>query len=237
MAPPDAGPRLRVPVEGPLSADDLVGAFSAINSAYVALYEHESVQTAALRLAADLRPDIIRSFAVPPPEEPRWRRSPWRRASYGWYWPGSLGREDRLVVVRVEFASPGFSVFGGAGGPLETLRKTAQDRHERRKDKEWREDLDREQQEADIALRRGEEERVEAEARSLRAKADQEEVEAFRQKYALLKELLGVEEARRWAVRELADSRLAFDALAGNSDEEPRLLDPPPTSIEDPPNL
>lgn len=53
--------------------------------------------------------------------------------------------DDRLVLRAVELASPGFWEFLGKLNPLEVLRLYLKDRHERRKDREYREAAEREQ--------------------------------------------------------------------------------------------
>ena len=51
---------------------------------------------------------------------------------------------DKLTLHRIEFRSPGFWEFLGSLNPLEVLRKWAADRHERRKDRQYRERLEAE---------------------------------------------------------------------------------------------
>jgi len=50
---------------------------------------------------------------------------------------------DRLRLFAVQLSSPGFWQFLGKLNPLEVIRQFLQDRHERRKDREYREDADR----------------------------------------------------------------------------------------------
>ncbi len=52
--------------------------------------------------------------------------------------------EDRLRIRSVVVQSPGFWDFVGSLSPLETLRKYIQDRHERRKDMDYRNRLESE---------------------------------------------------------------------------------------------
>lgn len=59
---------------------------------------------------------------------------------------------EPLVVNRVVLESPGFWEFIGALNPLEVLRKYLNDRHERRKDREYREGSERRQLEIENAL-------------------------------------------------------------------------------------
>lgn len=51
---------------------------------------------------------------------------------------------DRLVMHAVSLRSPGFWEFLGKLNPLEVLRQYLNDRHERRKDREYRESAERE---------------------------------------------------------------------------------------------
>jgi hypothetical protein len=53
--------------------------------------------------------------------------------------PSSLvGLEDRLFLQSCEVGSPGFLEFLGSLNPLEAIRKYLGDRHERQKDREYR---------------------------------------------------------------------------------------------------
>lgn len=57
--------------------------------------------------------------------------------------------DDKLRLMSVVIQSPGIWEFLGSLNPLETLRKYVNDRHEQRKDREYREPLERER----LALR------------------------------------------------------------------------------------
>jgi hypothetical protein len=46
--------------------------------------------------------------------------------------------QDQLRLTKVEFQSPGFWEFAGSLNPLEVMRKWAQDRHDRKKDQDFR---------------------------------------------------------------------------------------------------
>jgi len=59
---------------------------------------------------------------------------------------------DRLIVHRVVLRSPGFWEFLGTLNPLEVIRKYLNDRHERRKDREYREGAERRRLEIENAL-------------------------------------------------------------------------------------
>lgn len=51
----------------------------------------------------------------------------------------TVGSQDRLLLASVRLESPGFWEFLGRLNPLEVLRLSINDWHERRKDREWRE--------------------------------------------------------------------------------------------------
>jgi hypothetical protein len=51
----------------------------------------------------------------------------------------AVPRAEQLVLLAVSVASPGFWEFLGTLNPLEVLRRYLNDRHERRKDREYRE--------------------------------------------------------------------------------------------------
>jgi hypothetical protein len=55
-----------------------------------------------------------------------------------------VGRQQRLVLERARLESPGSWDIAGIGAALEVIRKFVNDRHERRKDKEYRAPLERE---------------------------------------------------------------------------------------------
>ena len=52
--------------------------------------------------------------------------------------------EDRLTVHSIVIQSPGFWEFLGSANVLETIRKYLSDRHDRKKDKEYRSRLEKE---------------------------------------------------------------------------------------------
>jgi hypothetical protein len=51
--------------------------------------------------------------------------------------------EERLILEKAEFASPGFVEVLGSLNPLEVIRNYLQDRHRRRQDREYREEAER----------------------------------------------------------------------------------------------
>jgi len=130
-----------------------------------------------------------------------------RKGPKPWIWHVDsqvLPDKARLCFVRLRADSPGMGDLSGATGPLETLRKYRVDRDERRKDAEWREQLQREGMEIENDLKRQERDRAEALAESART-------EAIRQRFELLIEVLGVDEARTVLARELTSANRALD--------------------------
>ena len=81
---------------------------------------------------------------------------PFRYLPPPWSFPNQVSQgamaAEPLVVNRVVLESPGFWEFVGALNPLEVLRKYLTDRHERRKDREYREGAERRQLEIENAL-------------------------------------------------------------------------------------
>lgn len=57
--------------------------------------------------------------------------------------PDEVGVAQPLIVGRVRFESPGLLEFLGALNPLEVLRKYINDRHERQKDRSYRDEAER----------------------------------------------------------------------------------------------
>jgi hypothetical protein len=75
--------------------------------------------------------------------------------------------QERLRLRRIQIQSPGFWEFVGALSPLETVRRYLHDRHERKKDRAYRDSLDAE--------------RLELENERLRTEVAQGRVELLRQ--------------------------------------------------------
>lgn len=81
---------------------------------------------------------------------------PFRYLPPSWSFPGQVSQgakaAESLVVNKVVLGSPGFWEFVGALNPLEVLRKYLNDRHERRKDREYREGAERSRLQIENAL-------------------------------------------------------------------------------------
>jgi hypothetical protein len=105
-----------------------------LERAYLALYRGDDV----LEELVFLRPRLIGG-----------------RSRRRWHWPtheGEIYPDDRLALEKININSPGAGVFSGLGEPIESLRKYLGDRHERSKDKEWRNATERKKAELENEL-------------------------------------------------------------------------------------
>ncbi len=120
---------LRLNGNGEVFVEDVYKYLNALEYAYNCAYVLESITNQAEELA--------RQYETPP--------LPLRNLLWGNWWPptpekiaGFVPSEDRLKLKGVELSSPGFWDFRGKLNPLEVLRQYLNDRHERRKDWEYR---------------------------------------------------------------------------------------------------
>jgi len=97
-------------------------------------------------------------------EEAVWSKRPRRFMQTTSDWPPTLDQlhsrvplSEQLILSGVQIASPGFWEFVGSLNPLETLRKYLCDRHERRKDREYREPAERKRLEMENEILRSKE--------------------------------------------------------------------------------
>ncbi len=113
-------------IDGPRlgQVGEIIDLLKDIESAYNSLYVFESLVAS---LETSHRPYGYGSSS------PKFTLVPRGKVS------GFLLPEDRLLLHRIEFRSPGGWEFLGSLNPLEVLRKWCTDRHERRKDAEYRE--------------------------------------------------------------------------------------------------
>src|SRR4051794_35010663 len=123
------------------------------------------------------------------------RRHEDARANSG-IWPSDafVPAARRLRVARVVMRSPGFWEFLGALNPLQQLREYLNDRHERSKDRGYRNDNERERLAVELKLK-------EAELRRAELAVGLEE-------FRIASEILGAEEARNLAADRL--TRLGY---------------------------
>ena len=125
---------LKVRGSGGLTIREMQELLASVDDAYVAIAQAESAATE--RLVA-LRAARQWSRRWGPPE----MMLPWVNLAtthIGRDRAAPVGPEIPLVVSRVVLRSPGFWEFLGALNPLEVTRKYLNDRHERRKDDEYR---------------------------------------------------------------------------------------------------
>jgi hypothetical protein len=81
-----------------------------------------------------------------------WSAAPRRAIRHARSWPPTseeisslIPRSSQLVVARVQLSSPGFWDVLGKLNPLEVIRQYLNDRHERRKDRDYRESAEKRQ--------------------------------------------------------------------------------------------
>lgn len=127
-------PVLRIESDRLGTVVDIREYLEATENAYNGLYAFDLIVNEAKSRAANVEPLSWRSAA----RRPRINVRRIRRAE------AVVLPEDRLQLRAVAFQSPGFWDFLGALNPLETLRKYLQDRHERRRDRTYREPLEAE---------------------------------------------------------------------------------------------
>jgi uncharacterized membrane protein YgcG len=192
----DAPGTLLVELETPLDVNGLTSALSAFERAYESLFVYFRLVDRASRLARVKNRDALMralyDFESYDPYRPEPRLHYWRAFQ--------VPSESRLELTHVRAESLGYAVLRGASGPLETLRKYGKNRDDRRKDREWREALERE--------------RMEIENDLARAEAETMKTAAVRERYELWKDILGVDEARRIAAEQIGVAGEALDVLS-----------------------
>lgn len=121
---------LRLYGNGEVFVEDVYEYLNALEYAYNCAYVLESITQQA--------EEIARQYGEPP--------IPLRNLLWVSWWPpnpekvaGLVPREDRIKLIGVELHSPGFWDFMGKLNPLEVIRQYLNDRHERRKDRDYRE--------------------------------------------------------------------------------------------------
>jgi hypothetical protein len=135
---------LAIRVERSGSVSEVREYLASLEDAYVRIYAFDFAVN-ELRQRSD--ETISSSFREP--SRKRSARFPAIRNPQALLLPG-----DQLTIHRIEVASPGFWEVLGALNPLETIRKYIADRHERTKDREYRNDLDLQERQLEIEKRR-----------------------------------------------------------------------------------
>ena len=128
--------RLRVHGRGGVEVELVATYLTDLKHAYDSLLLFEATIDGMRRLARDF----------PFPRHPFGTDFGWPPVSRRTSWPPTaeavasfVPRKEQLVLSAVRLNSPGFWEFLGTLNPLEVLRKYLNDRHERRKDHEYRE--------------------------------------------------------------------------------------------------
>jgi hypothetical protein len=127
--------RLKVQAHGNTEVELVAAYLADLTYAYSALVAFELV-------IERMRPERRRHYP-----DPFWFHSPW---TFMWAphlsWPPTqqavaslVPPTERLILAAVELSSPGAWEFLGNLNPLEVVRKYLNDRHERRKDRDYRE--------------------------------------------------------------------------------------------------
>lgn len=141
---PETG-RLRIHGEGDVPVELVIEYLADLKHAYNSIVVFESIIEGLQRASRDF----------PFPRYPFGLYTEWpfaRRRALGHIrgWPPSpdeiasfVPRSEQIMLSAVELSSPGFWDFMGTLNPLEVLRKYLSDRHERRKDVEYRESAER----------------------------------------------------------------------------------------------
>jgi hypothetical protein len=82
---------------------------------------------------------------------------------------------DQLEISRINIQSPGWLEVSGVAGILEQIREWLKDRHERKKDEDWRDQADKERAQVELEI--------------LKAQAERERTGAIADYYKLLEEM------------------------------------------------
>src|SRR5262245_18925074 len=136
---------LRIHGRGEVEVELLIEYLTDVSHAYESILVFETFVDAMHRLFREfplqwypLRPGL------------RWSLSPRRAVRDVRDWPPTRAQvsslvplSEQLVLVAVRLSSPGFWDFLGTLNPFEVMRQYLNDRHERRKDREWRESGER----------------------------------------------------------------------------------------------
>ena len=133
---------LRIFGQGEVEVDMVVAYLADLVYAYNSVIVFESVVEGAQRASKDY-PFPLHPITLPPV----WRHLGLRRVmGYSRDWTVSpkelallIPRSEELILAGVQLGSPGFWEFLGKLNPLEVIRQYLNDRHEQRKDREYRE--------------------------------------------------------------------------------------------------
>ena len=126
---------------------------SDMESAYVDLYSLSLTQL-------DISSEYLERFLFDGPFPPRRMMELILRSGYGRNFssenkifnPSEIQPRFQLELSRVSIQSPGFWEFVGAMNPMQQIREYLNDRHERRKDKEYREQSEKDRLRLDCEI-------------------------------------------------------------------------------------
>jgi hypothetical protein len=134
--------RLRIHGEGEVEVELVAAYLMALKRAYDSILLFESIIDGLNRTAQDVPVPARYSFGL----TIGWPVARRRGLAYIREWPPNTEDvasfvlpSEQLVLSAVRLSSPGFWDFLGKLNPLEVMRQYVNDRHERRKDKEYRE--------------------------------------------------------------------------------------------------
>lgn len=137
--------KLRVHGQGEVEVELITEYLGDLKHAYDSVLVFESVIAGLIRASRE----------IPFPWHPLgmhigWPLGPRRAVRYVRDWPPTaeeisslVPHSEQLVLFAVQLSSPGFWEFLGKLNPLEVIRQYLNDRHERRKDREYRESAER----------------------------------------------------------------------------------------------
>src|SRR5437867_5085114 len=130
---------LRIQGELGVRVADVREYLTRLEHAYNSVYAFERAIEAAERFARRWHGPV---FVVDPFD---WAALPTRAGRLSSVWPPSpeaiasvVAARDRLVLRTARFESPGFWEFLGTLNPLEVIRQYLKDRHDRRRDRDYR---------------------------------------------------------------------------------------------------
>lgn len=132
--------RLRVHGYGDIEVEGLISYLNDLHTAYASIFVFETMLSERYQNGRIYPPSPFAAMFFEQPLRGRGQRV------FGRQWPPRLSEilsfiplSSQLVLSGVRLESPGFWDFVGKLNPLEVLRQYLNDRHERRKDRNYRE--------------------------------------------------------------------------------------------------
>jgi hypothetical protein len=134
---------LRVYAIGDIAVKDIVSFLDSFNNAYsgaLLLFEHWGV----LQVTEQIDEDTGRPRPTRDTNLQRYLETQFRFITPEVWLRGQVALHERVILRAVRLESPGWWEFLGKLNPLEVLRQYLNDRHERAKDLDYRNELERE---------------------------------------------------------------------------------------------